>query len=74
MTIEVTPAKPLIGAIVHVDRSRLLTEEVAKACLDLLEERGVVVFPTYQRERRRTTCVYRSPRYPREFHAQRARR
>jgi alpha-ketoglutarate-dependent taurine dioxygenase len=45
MSIEVTPIKPLIGSVVHVDRKQLQTEEVTKLCLDLLEERGVVVFP-----------------------------
>jgi len=45
MTIKVTSAKPLIGSVVHVDRKQLLTEDVAKLTLDLLEDRGVVVFP-----------------------------
>jgi alpha-ketoglutarate-dependent taurine dioxygenase len=45
MAIQVTPIKPLIGSIVHVDRSQLLSDEVVKLTLDLLEDRGVVVFP-----------------------------
>ena len=36
---------PNIGTVVHVERSALLDEEVAQCCLQLLEERGVLVFP-----------------------------
>jgi alpha-ketoglutarate-dependent taurine dioxygenase len=45
MAIAATHVKPLIGSILHVDRSRLLTDEVVAECLRLLEDRGVVVFP-----------------------------
>jgi len=45
MSIEVTNVKPLIGSMVRVDRKQLQDEEVAKLTLELLEERGVVVFP-----------------------------
>lgn len=45
MKIEVENVKPHIGAIVHVERSALLGEGVAQRCLELLEERGVLVFP-----------------------------
>jgi alpha-ketoglutarate-dependent taurine dioxygenase len=45
MKIEVQNIKPKIGAIVHVERSALLDEDVARRCLELLDERGVLVFP-----------------------------
>lgn len=45
MKIEVENVKPSIGAIVHVERSALFDEDVAQRCLELLEERGVLVFP-----------------------------
>jgi alpha-ketoglutarate-dependent taurine dioxygenase len=45
MGIAATFVKPLIGSILHVERSQLLSDEVASECLELLEERGVVVFP-----------------------------
>lgn len=45
MAIQVTDIKPLIGSVVHIDRSQLLSDEVAKLTLQLLEDRGVVVFP-----------------------------
>jgi alpha-ketoglutarate-dependent taurine dioxygenase len=45
MKMEVENLKPKIGSIVHVDRSALQDEEVAHRCLELLEERGVLVFP-----------------------------
>ncbi len=45
MKIKVENVKPSIGAIVHVDRSALLSEEIAQHCLELLEARGVLVFP-----------------------------
>ncbi len=43
--ITFEPVKALIGAIAHVDRADLLSDEVAHATLATLEERGVVVFP-----------------------------
>jgi alpha-ketoglutarate-dependent taurine dioxygenase len=39
------PIQPHIGEIVHADRAALLDEAVARRCLDLLEARGVLVFP-----------------------------
>ena len=34
-----------IGTVVHVDKSALLNEEVVHRCLELLDQRGVLVFP-----------------------------
>lgn len=45
MKIEIENVKPKIGTIVHVERSALLDDDVAKRCLELLDERGVLVFP-----------------------------
>ncbi len=44
-TIEIEPIKPLIGAIVHVERAALFDEAVVQRCLEALEDRGVLVFP-----------------------------
>ncbi|HMK87310.1 MAG TPA: TauD/TfdA family dioxygenase [Steroidobacteraceae bacterium] len=43
--MRVENVKPSIGSIVHVERSALLDEEVAQRCLELLDERGVLIFP-----------------------------
>ena len=45
MSIRIEPIKPAIGAIVHVDRSALLSDEVIRLCLEALEERVVLAFP-----------------------------
>ena len=45
MKLKVENIKPSIGSIVHVERSALLDEDVTQRCLELLEERGVLVFP-----------------------------
>jgi alpha-ketoglutarate-dependent taurine dioxygenase len=45
MKMQVENVKPKIGSIVHVDRDSLFGKEVAARCLELLEERGVLVFP-----------------------------
>jgi alpha-ketoglutarate-dependent taurine dioxygenase len=45
MDFKVENIKPALGAIVHVDKSALTDDEVAKRCAELLEERGVLVFP-----------------------------
>lgn len=45
MKIKVENVKPNIGSIVHIERSALLDDAVAQQCLDLLEARGVLVFP-----------------------------
>jgi alpha-ketoglutarate-dependent taurine dioxygenase len=45
MKLEVENIKPTIGSIVRVERSSLLDDEVAQRCLELLEERQVLVFP-----------------------------
>src|ERR1700754_2316557 len=36
---------PAIGTAVHVDKAALKDDEVARRCLELLDERGVLVFP-----------------------------
>jgi len=45
MKIAVENIKPNIGSIVRVERAALLEDEVAQRCLELLDERGVLVFP-----------------------------
>jgi len=45
MKVHVENIKPVIGSIVHVERSALLDDDVAQQCLDLLDERQVLVFP-----------------------------
>ena len=45
MSIEFEPVKPHIGAIVHVDRASLFTEETARRCREMLDARTVLVFP-----------------------------
>jgi len=45
MGISVTNLKPDLGAIIEVDRDSLLDDDVAKKCRELLEQRGVLVFP-----------------------------
>jgi alpha-ketoglutarate-dependent taurine dioxygenase len=45
MTMRVENISPHVGARIHVDRSELLDEEVARRCLELLDERGVLVYP-----------------------------
>ena len=45
MKMEVENIKPNIGAIVRVDRSDLLNPEVTQRLAELLETRGVLVFP-----------------------------
>jgi alpha-ketoglutarate-dependent taurine dioxygenase len=45
MGTTVTNIKPHIGAIVEVNRRSLLDDAVVAQCLDLLERRGVLVFP-----------------------------
>ena len=45
MKIAVENIKPNIGSIVRVDRAALLDDEVAQRCLELLDERGVLLFP-----------------------------
>ncbi len=46
MSLKVEQIKPAIGAIIHTERSQLLTKEVAQQTLELIEKHGVVVFPT----------------------------
>ncbi|MFC4307878.1 TauD/TfdA dioxygenase family protein [Steroidobacter flavus] len=36
---------PAIGTAVHVEKDALRDDEIARRCLELLEERGVLVFP-----------------------------
>ena len=43
--MQVHAIKPLIGAIVETDRSEIADEAVVRRCRELLEERGVLVFP-----------------------------
>jgi len=45
VNIDVTDIKPRIGSVVRVDRAALLNEEIVQRCLELLEHRGVLVFP-----------------------------
>jgi alpha-ketoglutarate-dependent taurine dioxygenase len=45
MSISIEPIKPRIGATVRVDRANLYEAEVARSCLEALEERGVLIFP-----------------------------
>jgi alpha-ketoglutarate-dependent taurine dioxygenase len=45
MRFEIEPIQPLIGGIVHVERSALCDKAVVQRCLEALEERGVLVFP-----------------------------
>jgi alpha-ketoglutarate-dependent taurine dioxygenase len=43
--VEIEAIKPLIGGIVHVERSALCDKAVVARCLEALEDRGVLVFP-----------------------------
>lgn len=45
MAIQYDEVKPLIGAIVHADKSDLRDPDFARECLELLDERAVLVFP-----------------------------
>lgn len=45
MTVEYDIVKPHIGAVVHVDRQTLSDPDFVKECLNLLDERIVLVFP-----------------------------
>jgi len=45
MSMRVEHLKPQFGSIVHVDKSALLDADTVARCLELLEERGVLVFP-----------------------------
>jgi alpha-ketoglutarate-dependent taurine dioxygenase len=45
MKIRHENVKPKIGALVHIDRSAISDPEVARECLELLEQRQVLVFP-----------------------------
>lgn len=45
MKLKTESIKKDIGAIVHVARANILDESVARHCLELLDERGVLVFP-----------------------------
>jgi alpha-ketoglutarate-dependent taurine dioxygenase len=45
MSLDVEIIKPGIGAIVHADPQALVDGSVAKKVLELVEERGVIVFP-----------------------------
>ena len=45
MSIRVENIKPLLGSFVHVDKSALLDNETIAQCQELLETRGVLVFP-----------------------------
>ena len=45
MSVTIELIKPLIGALVHVDKARLCDDETIAAVKRALEERGVLVFP-----------------------------
>src|SRR5271167_815225 len=44
-TLRIEPIKPHIGAIVHIDKDRLLDDRTIGAVRQALENRGVLVFP-----------------------------
>src|SRR5262245_12458900 len=44
-TVRIEAIKPLIGAVVHVEREALCDKAVVARCLEALEDRGVLVFP-----------------------------
>jgi alpha-ketoglutarate-dependent taurine dioxygenase len=43
--MQVENLKPLIGSVVRLDGASLVDRDVVRRCNDLLEERGVLVFP-----------------------------
>src|SRR3974377_1110809 len=45
MKMQAENIKAKIGSIVNVERSALFDQDVAERCLELLDERGVLVFP-----------------------------
>src|SRR6185437_13191861 len=45
MSLGVTDLKPRIGSVINVVKSALLEDEVVHRILELLEQRGVLVFP-----------------------------
>jgi alpha-ketoglutarate-dependent taurine dioxygenase len=45
MKVQVENIKPAIGSVVRFERSALLDDDVAQRCLELLDERQVLVFP-----------------------------
>ena len=45
MKMQIENIKPKIGSIINVERSALFDQDVAERCLELLDERGVLVFP-----------------------------
>ena len=45
MSIRVEDLKPQFGSIVHADKSALLDADTVARCRELLEQRGVLVFP-----------------------------
>ena len=45
MKMQVENVKPKIGAIVRIERSAIMDPQIAQRCLELLEERQVLVFP-----------------------------
>ena len=45
MNLKVETIKPAIGAVVHLDRSQIGDEAIARQCMELVEKHGVIVFP-----------------------------
>ena len=46
MLLKAEAIKPHIGSIIRVDKDAMCNDDaVAQRCLELLEERGVLVFP-----------------------------
>ncbi|HET8881120.1 MAG TPA: TauD/TfdA family dioxygenase [Solimonas sp.] len=45
MNLKVEAIKPAIGAIVHLDRSQISDDAVARQCMELIEKHAVIVFP-----------------------------
>lgn len=43
--MKIENISPALGAVIHADRSAVLEEGFAKRCAELLDERGVLVFP-----------------------------
>ena len=43
--LKVEALKPALGAVIHCDRTALFDPEMGKRFYDLLEERGVLIFP-----------------------------
>ena len=54
MSMRVEHRKPHIGSIVYADKTALLDADTVARCQELLERRGILVFPPYGRNSIRT--------------------